>query len=45
MKRGFMNMMQKRKCSLHDGLGKKCTEIKKGAAGQVKRESHVDSIF
>jgi hypothetical protein len=37
MKHGFMDMMRKQKCSLHDGL--------EGGAGQVEHESHVAGLF
>jgi hypothetical protein len=44
MKHGFMDMMWKRKCSLHNGC-KIFFETEEGAAGQVERKRHVDGIF
>jgi hypothetical protein len=38
-----MDTVWKRKCSLHSGL-EKITQTKKGAAGQVERESHIDGF-
>jgi hypothetical protein len=44
MKHGFMDMMWKRKRSLHNGL-ETFAETEKGAAGQVEHESRVDVLF